>query len=93
MTTNEIKLFLRFLKEKNFYSKYKEYFYDENIGVHCRMRNYKDFYKDINTIEKYLKWCEIEKVFNGFWWVSGNFNCYDKLYFLRNQWLIYLGEE
>ena len=93
MTTNEIKLFLRFLKERNFYSRYKEYFYDEKIGINCRMRNYGDFYKYIDTIDKYLKWAKTEDVFHCIWWISGSFNCYDKLYNLRNQWLIYLGEE
>lgn len=93
MTTNEIKLFLRFLKERNFYSKYKKYFYDTQIGVNSRIRNYSDFYKDIDTIEKFLKWAKTEHVFHCFWWISGNFNCYNELSKLRDAWLMSLGEE
>ena len=37
MTDREIKIFIRFLKENDFYVRYKKYFYDPQIGYSRRM--------------------------------------------------------
>ena len=101
MTDREIKIFIRFLKENDFYVRYKKYFYNPQIGYSRRIRNYVNFHnvhkncpKYVLYLNKYLQWIDIDKVFNAFWWVSNDFkfNCYKELSKLRDAWLIYLGK-
>ena len=90
MNAIEIKYFLRFLKEKNFNKRYKEYFYDSKIGVNCRKIQHKNLYKQINTISDFLKWANTGQTFYGFWWITTNFDHCHELSKLRSEWLEYI---
>jgi len=89
MKTKEIKLFIRFLKDENFYFKYKKFFFDEKIGVDYRKFYFKSVYNEVGTISTFLTFVNKYEVFDAFWWVTTNHAYGSEIYNLREKWLKY----
>jgi len=91
MTEKEIKLFIRFLKDENFYFQYKKLFYSQEFGFNRRRHDCGSVFNGKETILKFLARVNEERAFRGFWWSITNIAIYSSTIFrLHQKWLTYI---
>ena len=93
MTEKEIKLFIRFLKDENFYFQYKKLFYSQEFGFNRRKHDCGSVFNGKETILKFLARVNEERAFRGFWWGITNISIYYlTISNLNKKWLIYISK-